>query len=159
MFDKIKTYYNRFVNKPPVTIQEKIKYLIKNIYNLKIYDSGLTSTYIDVYVENIMDYNKLLKTIIEFPINKEYIVLPKIYNKKTMLYMYWFTNDKRMLPNPENELLEFLLYVEKLVEIYDTAVNSPLIPFLYGNSTKILQYKNDCVNIVEDIFSKTTFKQ
>lgn len=159
MFNKLKTYYNKFINKPPVTVRDKIKYLIKNIHDIKIYDTGLTSTTIDVYIENIIEYNKLLKTIVEFPINKEYILLPKVYNKTTILYMYWFTSNKYILPNPENELLEFLLHVEKLVDIYDIAVSSPLIPFLYGNSTKILQYKNDCVNIVEDIYNKISFNQ
>ena len=159
MFGKLKTYYNKFINKPPVTVGDKVKYLIKNIDKIKIYDSGLTSTPIDVYIENIVEYNKLLKTIVEFPINKEYILLPKIYNKTSTLYMYWFTNNKYILPNPEKELLEFLLHVEKLVDIYDIAASSPLIPFLYGNSTKILQYKNDCVNIVEDIYNKISFNQ
>lgn len=154
MFSKIKNFYKNITYKPPITTIEKIDHIISNINNKDIYKSDLIINNIDTYLPNIIEYINIVKTIIEFPINKEYIIIPKIYNKVEVRYIDWLTYDNRLLPNVNLTIIEYLTLVKSLIELYEMAISSPSVPYLYGNSTKIRQYYNDSIYIAEDVYDK-----
>lgn len=154
MFSKIKSLFKKTTYKPPDTTKEKIEYIINNIQNIDVYDTELIKNSLQSYFIDVVEYIDLIKTIIEFPINKEYIIIPKIHNKIELRYLDWLTMDGRLLPNVNLTILEFVTLTKSLIETYDIASSSPLIPFLYGNSTKIYPYYINTTDIVDDIYHK-----